>query len=308
MSDEPSAETPKRKIHPLALIGPAVAIGASLFVVLLSNGKKDEEQPATLAAQTAPGDATQNDPAVSPASAPHQQASTQLASKIEFEDETLTFAAELPAAPPDDPVIALLRQDGEAYLAKMKIDARAAFNERKKAGIKDAPGWDVSIQWAYTAKAGGVVSLLGTSSEYQGGAHPMTKFDTLIARETGEKLKLDDMLTLKRSPSPAMVVAICEGLKSAKQDRIGSPTIFDDPIVCAGPKTNVKLDQALIALAPSNQANKFGGLNVYFQAYEVGPYVEGSYEFAIQQEVFAEDLKPEFKLLFAGKAPPLKQN
>jgi hypothetical protein len=40
------AEAAKKKIHPLALIGPLVAIFASLFVVFLSSGKKDEPPPA----------------------------------------------------------------------------------------------------------------------------------------------------------------------------------------------------------------------------------------------------------------------
>ena len=44
---------------------------------------------------------------------------------------------------------------------------------------------------------------------------------------------------------------------------------------------------------------------MYYEAYEVGSYAEGSYEFVVQQEVFAEDLRPEFKPLFGGTAPPI---
>jgi hypothetical protein len=164
----------------------------------------------------------------------------------------------------------------------------------------------VDIVWAYTARAGGIVSLLGKSVEYEGGAHPIELFDTYIARESGEKLAIDDMMVLKRSPSPAMIVAMCEALKAEKKKRIGAETIFDEPIVCAGAKANVKPEKAKLLLAPSNQPGKFGGVYAYFEAYEVGAYVEGPYGLTIQQSIFAEDLKPEFKALFGGEAtsPP----
>jgi hypothetical protein len=114
------------------------------------------------------------------------------------------------------------------------------------------------------------------------------------------------MMILKRSPSPAMVIALCEALKAEKRKRIGAETIFDEPIVCAGGKANVHPEKAKLVLAPSNQPGRFGGIYAHFEAYEVGAYVEGPYSLTVQQSIFAEDLKPEFKPLFAGEAPPLE--
>ena len=74
------------------------------------------------------------------------------------------------------------------------------------------------------------------------------------------------MLMLKRSPSPALTIAICEALKAAKKKRIKSPTIFDEPIVCVGPNANAKTDDAKIALAPSDKPGKFGGVYVVLRA------------------------------------------
>ena len=112
---------------------------------------------------------------------------------------------------------------------------------------------------------------------------------------------------LKGGLTPAVVIAICEALKVEKKKRTDSETIYDEPIVCAGPNGNVKIEKAKLALAPSNQSGKFGGMQVYYEAYEVGSYAEGSYEFVVQQEVFAEDLQPEFKPLFGGTAPPIAE-
>jgi hypothetical protein len=116
---------------------------------------------------------------------------------------------------------------------------------------------------------------------------------------------MSDILLAKASPSPAITIAICEALKTAKQARVKAATIFDEPIVCVGSSANAKTEEAKIALAPSNQPGKFGGLYVYYDPYVVGAYSEGGYRLTVQQEVLAEDLRPQFKALFGGEAPPL---
>jgi hypothetical protein len=109
------------------------------------------------------------------------------------------------------------------------------------------------------------------------------------------------MLQPTRIPSPALTIAICETLKAKKLETIGSATIYDEPIVCAGPNANIKADEAHYALAASSEPDRFGGLMVYFDPYVVGPYVEGSYTLTIPHEVIREDLRKEFQPLFAGK-------
>ena len=235
------------------------------------------------------------DPIVSPASV--------AGANITFQDDSLSFVAAFPDAPPNDPVIAELRRDAESYLNSLKTNARADFDRMKKGGFEARP-WDVRVKWSYSAKAGDVVSLIGEASEYTGGAHPNHRFDTHIARTTGAKIAFGDMLVAKRSPSPAMVIAICEALKTTKLAKIKSATILDEPIVCVGPDANAKTDDARIVLAPSNVADRFGGVYAYYEPYAVGAYVEGPYILTVQQEIFAEDLKPEFKALFGREAPP----
>jgi hypothetical protein len=300
------------------LIGAAVAIiallvGVSVMSGMTSKHKPAEDPPSSIVgpdtAQTTPTAPTQTaqnvqntpppaaDPTVSPASAG--------ADDVTFQDEALTFKAELPAGPANDPVLTYLRDDAGRTLSRLKANSRAEFERRKRKG--ESPlRWDVKIKWVYTAKAGGLVSLAGEESEFNGGAHPNLYFDAHIAPAAGgAPIKVADMLQADRSPSPAMTIGICEALKGAKLDRIHAATIFDDPIVCVGPNANAKTEAAVIALAPSNESNKFGGVYVYYPPYAVGSNAEGPYRLTVQQGVFAQDLKPDYKSLFAGRAPEL---
>lgn len=303
------AKGEKKERSPIPIIAAVVALliaAAAAIWLTRPQGADPNATPPEMGpdmASAAPADqatlataATKADPVFSAASA------TQ--TTVAFEDESLSFSVALPAGPENDPVLTHLREDSESYLVKVKANARADFNRLKASGVKPYP-WEVRAKWTYTARAGDIVSLVGESSEYNGGAHPMLMFDTYIGRSTGEQLKMDDMLIFKRSPSPAMIIAICEALKAAKTSKVKSATIFDEPIVCAGPEANAKTDVAKIALAPSNQPDRFGGLYAYYEPYAVGAYSEGPYRLTVQQEIFAEDLKPEFRKLFAGEAPVL---
>lgn len=307
MTDDPQSDgEKKKKPHPAILIGPAVAIGASLLAVFISTrGGGDDPAPGPAASdeiasiQSAGSGEPQTPDAPAPPTPGAAAADTD--SAISFADDAIAFSAKLPEGPADDPVLNVLRKDTQAYLDTYKANARADKEERKRMGAVEL-AWEVNVEWTYTAKAGGIVSLVGTAYEFTGGAHGMTNTSTHIARaDTGEELTVEGMMQPGRSPSPALVIAICEALKAAKLKSIGSATIYDDPIVCAGPNANVKVEEAKFALAPSSEADRFGGLLVYYDAYAVGPYVEGSYDLVIPQEVFREDLRKEFQPLFAGK-------
>lgn len=319
MPEEKTPNGARKRVPPIALAGAAVAIGAALFL-LFSTGRANkaitqpvESAPST--EQSAVPDSTvvqtaqfgQSDPNAPTPPVPTQPGGASVVSPdgaaISFSDESISYSAAFPSGASDDPNLAYLRKDALSYLASKKADARATYDEFKKAG--DIPAgypWEVMITWAYTAKAGDIISLFGSAFEYTGGAHGMTFFDTHVARTNGQQIQVADML--QGGVTPALVIAICEALKAVKQNRIGAQTIYDEPITCAGQNGNVKIEKAKLALAPSNQPGKFGGILVYYEAYEVGSYAEGSYELVVQQDVFAEDLKSEFKPLFGGTAPP----
>jgi hypothetical protein len=315
MSDDKESSN-KRKVAAGGMVGAAVAIGAALFVVFNSaNQAKKDEAPAEATQAATPDDATvqtaqfgQTDatPNASQTPPPADVASTLSAdgAAINFSDETLTFEATLPPGPANDPVLTPIRNDALNFFAARKAEARSTYDEFKKEGVGSPMWpWEVMIGWDYTAKAGDIISLAGSAYSFSGGAHGNTQFDTHIARTNGTVVQVTDML--QGGITPALVIGICEALKAEKVKRIGTATVYDDPVNCAGPDANVKIEAAKLALAPSSETGKFGGIQVYWNPYDVGPYVEGPYEIVVQQEVFAMDLKAEFKSLFGGTAPPL---
>lgn len=315
MTDEQQPST-KRKVNRAGLIGAAVAIGTGMFVVFNSNNQDPKTETPVESAQAAAPDEpsvqaahfSQPDNApVAPQAPPPAEVAGALSSDgtgVNFSDETLTFEAAFPPGPATDPALTAIRNDALTFLASMKKQARTTFDDMKKEGnTGPAWPWEVMINWEYTAKAGDIVSLMGSAYEFTGGAHGNVQFDTHVARTSGAAVKVADIL--QGGVTPALVIGICESLKVEKVKRIGAATVYDDPVNCAGPDANVKIEEAKLALASSSESNKFGGILVYWGPYAVGPYVEGPYEVVVQQEVFAQDLKPEFKPLFAGTAPPV---
>ncbi|HOY77299.1 MAG TPA: DUF4163 domain-containing protein [Hyphomonadaceae bacterium] len=317
MTDDQQPST-KRKPNRATLIGVgvAVAVGAGAFVVLNSNQSTSDE-PAVETAQAAAHEASSvqtahfsqtddapNAPQTPPPPAEVTGALSADGGSVNFKDETLTFDATFPPGPANDPALTAIRNDALTFLASRKAQARATFDEMKKEGnTGPAWPWEVMIGWEYTARAGDIISLAGSAFEFSGGAHGNVQFDTHVARTSGAALKVGDML--QGGITPALVIGMCEALKVEKVKRIGAATVYDDAVNCAGPNANVKIEEAKLALASSSENNKFGGILVYWGPYAVGPYVEGPYEVVVQQEVFAQDLRPEFKPLFGGTAPPV---
>lgn len=302
----------KKRVHPAAIAGPAVAIGASLLAVFIStNGDKNKAPDSVAATEAAPSTPDGSDPVVSAQSAPQAPepptpgaAAVDSANAIAFADAQLEFSAALPSQDENGPIIARLRKEADDLLAKTKKEASENYAEAKARG-QTPMTWDYQLNWSVLARSGDFVSLLGTLYQFNGGAHGMTSTDTRLASiRTGEEINVATIMRFGKTLSPAIVIAACEAVKKAKTDRIDSATVFDEPIVCAGPNANVKLEDASLALAPSSAAGKFGGIYAYFDPYAIGAYAEGAYEIVVQHDVFAEDLKPEFKALFGGTAPP----
>ena len=314
MSDETESK-PARKAPVAALAGSGVAIGAALLAVFIStSSKKDKTDPTStdggemVSVQSTGTDVAPQTPPATP-DAPGVDGVTASANgAISYSDASLSFSAALPPGAETDKVLAPLRKQALEMLAEYKKNAAADFAERKRIGAMEMQ-WELQIEWKQLAKSGNLVSLEGTIYEFTGGAHGMGTTAGHIARtDTGEELTFQSMLIASRAPSPALTIAICEALKTEKMARIQSATIYDEPIVCAGAAANLKIEEAAFALAPSNEAGKFGGLYVFYDPYAVGSYAEGGYTLTIPQQVFAEDLKPEFKKLFGGTAPKLPEN
>lgn len=274
-----------------ALPGPAGADTAQIAL--------PEPDPLLSTQSTTPPDGT----AQSSLSGQELSAPTQLA----FSDQDLDFIAILPPESGNGLIIARLRAELENRLADLRKQAREEQAMARAAGAPGAP-WEYQIRWSVLARSGDLISLAGTFFEFTGGAHGLETTQTRIARiSTGDTLDFTAMMRFAQAPSPALVIAACEALKAEKRQRINAVEIIGEPVVCAGPAANVRLEDASIALAPSTLPGKFGGVYIFFDPYTVGAYVEGPYALVISQEVFADDLRPEYRALFAGAPVPLKK-
>jgi hypothetical protein len=112
----PEDPAKKKKVHPAAIIGPLVAIGAALIVIFMSGGKDKEGPPPEMGPDTAQVGTDQTQLA----QVQQAPAGPLVRAQINSKDETLTFSAVFPDAPANDPVITALRKDAESYLARKK--------------------------------------------------------------------------------------------------------------------------------------------------------------------------------------------
>lgn len=300
----------KKRIHPAAIAGPAVAIAASLAVVFISTNNGDNTpDPGAANAPAAAADGA--DPLITAQSAPETPQPPAPAAgagtAVTQTTEEIVFSLTLPPEDQAGPIIARLRKEAEDAFANAKKEAHEIHAQAKAEGFSALP-WEYQIDWTVLGRSGELVSLVGTLYQFSGGAHGMGSTDTRLANiKSGEEIDFSSMMRFGKTPSPALVIAACEAVKKQKLARINSATVMDEPIVCAGPNANVKLEDGTIGIAPSTVQGKFGGIYVYFDQYAIGAYAEGPYHIVVQHDVFAEDLKPEFKGLFAGAAPELPE-
>jgi len=317
MTDTPQGSARSRGL----LIGAlAVAGGAGLAgLFVITGGERLQYQANLPVAEDA--DPTQTalpdpDPLLSTQSTtpdgiiPSSQSGQELSAptQLAFSDQDLDFIAILPPESGNRLIIEKLRGELESRLTQLRKDAREGQALARAAGAPGAP-WEYRIRWRVLAQSGDLISLAGTFFEFTGGAHGLETTQTRIARiSTGDTLNFTAMMRFAQAPSPALVIAACEALKAEKRERINAVEINGEPVVCAGPSANVRLEDASVALAPSTFPGKFGGVYIFFDPYTVGAYVEGPYGLVISQEVFAEDLRPEYRALFTGAPIPLKKN
>ncbi len=274
-------------------IGVAVGAAGVLAVGVVMNDQETRSPAQQFEQAGSPS------PSPSPTAQPQPESPDRAPPFNAAQSDALEFNAVLPDEPQLAAVTAQLQTETQTYYNRVQREADQAAQSASE------PMWEFNVVWRPVASAVGYVSLIGRSSEYRGGAHPIELIDTKLMRsENGDEVPLGDLFATDW-PTPAMTIAICEALKAAKTDKIGAPTVFDEPIVCAGPNSNLSTNEAKFALAASTETNRFGGLHVFYQPYLVGAYSEGSYELTIPYEVFREDLTKEHQPLFSGSPIPL---
>lgn len=265
-----------------------------------------EAAPSPVATASAASDA-EPAPIIGPASVTSARAAGPVyADNMTLETPTLSFSAEFPAGAHKHPAYQMLMREMDSYRASLRTQAAAAEAAAREEAIPFSP-WTIDIVFEETARAGNLISIIGREYANQGGAHPNSSWRGVIANiDTGEELAFSELFMPRKANSPAFAIGLCEALKTAKTERIGEAEIDGDPINCGNPAILERLRKADIALTPSTEPGEFGGARAYFGPYDVGVYAEGPYVVTVAQEVFATDLRPDFKPLFAGR--PVQQD
>ena len=211
----------------------------------------------------------------------------------------LSFSARFPSGSHTQPVYRKLMREIMAYRDELRTEAKT---EQKLSDNSSFRPWTVDIGFDETARAGDLISIIGYENIDAGGAHPNTNYRGVIAEvENGQELLVSDLFLPRKEQSPAFIIGICEAVKAAKIERIGSATIDGAPIECLDPEISERLADGQTILAPSTETGKFGGIRIYYAPYILGPYVEGAYTVTVTHEVFAEDLRPNYRKLFGGQ-------
>lgn len=226
------------------------------------------------------------------------------AGQFTLRDAAIKLTLTLPESPDGRPVLETLLKEAEQSFDHPYQYAHAILD-----ATKDDPGprpqlpYNHEIRWEYTAQSDDWVSLRGVESDWAGQSHPDWNQRTVIARRDGVQVDPKDFFEAAPDLPLALAIAVCEAVKAEKIRKTGKAELYDEPIKCEGSEPSVSV--GALALAPSDQVGKFGGLQVYYVPYSVGSYAEGFYGVTVQQEVFAGDLKPEYRELFGGVAPAL---
>lgn len=223
-----------------------------------------------------------------------------LTENMKFSGESLEFEARFPNGSTDAPAFRKLMLDMKDYRESLRGQATLEMNSMKAEGFDWRP-WNYDIIYIELAQTDKFISIVGREWSMTGGAHGNVDFDGVVADvKTGEEVELASIFKPDAEFSPALTIGICEALKTAKEEKIGDANIYGASIECGDDRVRKSLAGAELTLAPSTEAGKFGGIVALYAPYVVGPYAEGPYVVTVAHDVFADDLRPEYKTLFGG--------
>lgn len=272
-----------------------IAVIIALAAALTACGGKGRTDKPAQAPITQPD---KPDTPVGPESlTPPEAFQAQLNREDEYFSATASFPPDLDKLAP-----ALAKQLSLSAQAEFESVAGDAALAAKVYGQSFNP-FEVDIDWSLTAQCGPLISLSATAYYDTGGAHPNNSLIGIIHDTgTGQTIKASGLFSDPQSAAKRMAAPLRASLLAQKMQRYGEnavPAEIEAELVETLPADSGLSGE--VVLVPSTQLGKIGGLKILFSPYEIGPYVEGSYEAVIPQSVFASELKPEYADMFAGE-------
>ncbi len=191
-------------------------------------------------------------------------------------------------------------EDGQSFAA----DAARDFKEMGAEGYWRPRVLSLTDQMVFNGD--GIVSVLRGRYMDGGGAHPNYDFETwLWATEGGDAggrfLKIGALFE-DGVLSDGFVQTWLRELSAVKKERLGENWSTGDEESIAS--TAGRLHETPFTLWPSTEPGKAAAIIFHHAPYDVGAYVEGSYDVTVPLSAFEADLSELGKTIFAGEPLP----
>jgi hypothetical protein len=264
-----------------------------LTCVLLAAACSDKSDGAAAAPAAARASASAAAPSPSagaePAVARNEKVSNDL---YEFEYSYPAAAAAIPD------LRKWLDADLEEERRELIEGAQEQLEQSKKNGFPFHP-FGYWAAWKVVTDLPGWLSLSGSVSTYEGGAHPNHGFDALLwDRQANLRREPEDLFVSEAALSRAIRRDFCRELDTQRAKKRGAPIDpqSDDPFdECIDPA------ESTVILGSSN-SKTFDRIGILVAPYAAGPYAEGEYEVTLPvTDAVLAAVKPEYRAAFAVK-------
>lgn len=263
------------------------AVVACAFLFVACSERSDDAPVAAATSEVAEAKPSEAPASAAPAEARKESVSNDL---YEFE-----YAYPAPAAS-----IPKLKSWFDADLEEQRRDLIKDGQEQLEQSKKnDFPYHPLGYwaNWKVVTDLPGWLSLSGSISTYEGGAHPNHGFDALVwDRQANQRREPEDFFSSEDALSRAIRRDFCRELDKQREKKRGAPVKADsdDPFSeCINPT-----DSTVILGSSSGKA--FDRIGILVAPYEAGPYAEGDYEVTLPvTEAVMTVVKPEYRAAFA---------
>lgn len=215
--------------------------------------------------------------------------------EIKIDQEMLTASASIDGRISDFSPALSERIKAEIDLAFEKAEAIAASDAEE--GFT-APH-DYQYEFEKSASVDDIISIDYFNMMFTGGAHPNYLLGGIL-HDRAEGEDISPTVILSEAGTADMKTLLMEKLAAAKAERMTME--LEDmrgEVADVFPK-EIEFWFGQVVLLPSTEAEKFGGLNVRFSPYDVGPYAEGSYDLLVTAAELDGKLSERFAPMFGG--------
>lgn len=217
--------------------------------------------------------------------------------KVSDKSDLLEFGYSWPGEASGVPeIVTWLKADMDKSKTAAIRDARVGKADAAGSGFPFRP-YALETHWKVVGHNGHLLSLVGETYSYTGGAHGMSSYRPLLwDRSRSQIIEPEAIFTSPAAFAKVATPTFCKLLdveRAKKRDGFGGVDDSDptDPF-------NACIDPLKQVMVP---AGKHGlhAIRVIVAPYEAGPYAEGSYEIDVPMtKAILETIKPEYRSAF----------